>query len=591
MLNFRFTIFNALIVLGFTSASYALPAAPPQISSELSGVVHDEQGRPLVGAVVSVFGRNLAQGARVAVTDDEGRFEVVDVPPGLYRLRAYLEGFLPSDYAKVLVQAGVEAAGSILMSLASASGESEPEDEAESIRTAAELQWLLRHAERNILRDADETVSVASLDLAPSSAPEPGFFADVGGEFGVMAGTAGRDIDEFPAAGAGLDGRLAFAHLTIPTKQDGYWLVSAQLLESALSSWAGRAEFVDNSMSGHEVSTGVTYGKYLYGDVEGFRPPEAGLVQRQGQGDIGATEWFGSIFARDTFSLGDAQVTAGLDYRHFSYLSQAGYASPSLAVSYPIDSESKTVVRGEMDYQLQAPGGEDMSLLSEMVYHDVYGPSLPQQRELRAERTQRFQLGVEQRLGEATSVTLRVFQENAADQLVRVYSKNLPVNGGAGYYAMGNQGDFETRGLGLSFSQRFGATQGTVGYNFGTARALTPTLPAALARDSEIHDVTTRVSTSIDRTRTRVRAAYRLTRHPILAEGRPGFASESSIDSRFDIQVYQMLPFVGWNGTRWELMVAVRSLFYEDTEGVSLLDEMSVIDAPKRVLGGVSVRF
>ncbi len=38
-------------------------------------------------------------------------------------------------------------------------------------------------------------------------------------------------------------------------------------------------------------------------------------------------------------------------------------------------------------------------------------------------------------------------------------------------------------------------------------------------------------------------------------------------------------------------MVAVRNLFYEDLEDVSILDEMAVIDAPRRVLGGVTVRF
>ena len=48
---------------------------------------------------------------------------------------------------------------------------------------------------------------------------------------------------------------------------------------------------------------------------------------------------------------------------------------------------------------------------------------------------------------------------------------------------------------------------------------------------------------------------------------------------------------MGWNGTQWEVMMAVRNLFYDDIEGASILDEMAVIDAPRRVLGGVTVRF
>jgi len=37
--------------------------------------------------------------------------------------------------------------------------------------------------------------------------------------------------------------------------------------------------------------------------------------------------------------------------------------------------------------------------------------------------------------------------------------------------------------------------------------------------------------------------------------------------------------------------VAVRNLFYENFESVSFLDEMAVIHAPRRILGGVTVRF
>jgi hypothetical protein len=52
-----------------------------------------------------------------------------------------------------------------------------------------------------------------------------------------------------------------------------------------------------------------------------------------------------------------------------------------------------------------------------------------------------------------------------------------------------------------------------------------------------------------------------------------------------------MLPFVGWEKTEWELMLAIRNLFYQDFENAAFLDELAVIDSPRRLLGGVSVRF
>jgi len=113
----------------------------------------------------------------------------------------------------------------------------------------------------------------------------------------------------------------------------------------------------------------------------------------------------------------------------------------------------------------------------------------------------------------------------------------------------------------------------------------------ALVSEPEIHDVTTTLGTSIDSTQTRLQAAYRVIYHPGIMPGVSSTLNGGNVDSRFSVQVFQLLPFVGWNGTQWELMVAVRNLFYDDIEKASILDELSVIDAPRRVLGGVTVRF
>jgi hypothetical protein len=40
----------------------------------------------------------------------------------------------------------------------------------------------------------------------------------------------------------------------------------------------------------------------------------------------------------------------------------------------------------------------------------------------------------------------------------------------------------------------------------------------------------------------------------------------------------------------WELLVAVRNMFYEPAEA-GALDELAVVAPPTRVLGGISVRF
>ena len=61
--------------------------------------------------------------------------------------------------------------------------------------------------------------------------------------------------------------------------------------------------------------------------------------------------------------------------------------------------------------------------------------------------------------------------------------------------------------------------------------------------------------------------------------------------ARFDVQVNQSLPFLNFSGAQWEMLVAVRSLFRDDLLDASVYDELLVMRSPKRVVGGVTVRF
>jgi len=605
MVNTRPAILTLCMSLGVAAVGLAGTDSAPAVPTALAGLVSDELGQPLGGATVSVFGKSLSRGALTAVTDDKGRFELAGIPPGMYRLRAYLSGFLPSAFARVVIEEGAGRVGTILMSLSRLESELSQEEYVEESgedRTAAELRWVVQHTDRNVLKEKEQAVAIAELhswDENPGFDPDFSQFSQFGlsGEFGIRAATYDQGLEEFPGAGAGLDARLAYARLFIPGNGDAHWLVSAQLLESALSSWAGRAEYVSSDLGGHRLSTGVTYGSFLYGDLGEFRPPES--VLGRGLRDQRSAEWFGSVYTSDTFLVGPATVHAGIAFQHFDYLDRASYASPRFEVSYPLGSGERTVIRGVAGRRLQAPGGEDIGLLSQVAYSSVYGPA-PPTRYLRAESTTQLGLGLEHQLTSRTRLAVRMFQESATDQLVRAFLDD-GISGGAGHFVVANQGDFRTRGLGVALAQTLGPMEGSVGYTFGRVVGSAVTAPVlaappvdsdqALAPEPEIHDVTTTLGASIDSTQTRLQAAYRVIYHPGLMPGASNATHRSNLDSRFSVQVFQLLPFVGWNGTQWELMVAVRNLFYDDIEKASILDELSVIDAPRRVLGGVTVRF
>ena len=98
-----------------------------------------------------------------------------------------------------------------------------------------------------------------------------------------------------------------------------------------------------------------------------------------------------------------------------------------------------------------------------------------------------------------------------------------------------------------------------------------------------------RMDAAAPSTRTRVSAACRFnsdfTRAAVddLGPG-PG--------TRFDVQVYQGLPFLNGDATRVELVFGVRNLIHSDMDGVSsIYDELLVVRPPTRVVGGVTVQF
>ena len=102
------------------------------------------------------------------------------------------------------------------------------------------------------------------------------------------------------------------------------------------------------------------------------------------------------------------------------------------------------------------------------------------------------------------------------------------------------------------------------------------------------HDVTATVEATIPETATRVTARCRVnTAYATASES----AVTSGLDARYDIRVMQMLPFSPIDGSTWELLVAVRSLFHEQVAGGSVYDELLVVSPPQQVVGGLVVHF
>src|SRR6266403_2124099 len=84
----RATMFAVVMV--FTAAS-AWPQA--SVTGSIAGAVRDSTGAVLPGVTVEVSSPALIEKVRVATTDDQGNYKIVDLRPGTYSVTFTLPGF------------------------------------------------------------------------------------------------------------------------------------------------------------------------------------------------------------------------------------------------------------------------------------------------------------------------------------------------------------------------------------------------------------------------------------------------------------------------------------------------------------------
>ena len=73
--------------------SFIPHAALAQQTSAIAGVVRDTSGAVLPGVTVEAASPVLIEKVRTVVTDDQGRYNIVDLRPGVYRVTFTLAGF------------------------------------------------------------------------------------------------------------------------------------------------------------------------------------------------------------------------------------------------------------------------------------------------------------------------------------------------------------------------------------------------------------------------------------------------------------------------------------------------------------------
>jgi TonB-dependent receptor-like protein/carboxypeptidase family protein len=604
----------------------------------IQGTVQDERGAPVAGATISALGASTA----LAVSDRAGRFEMRTLSPGPYLVRAHLAGFVASRGQMVDVRPNARASSAIALRhstpsstpaypiLAAGLGAAPESSSAppEEVGTAGttrsgdddhgEIAWRLRHLRRGILKDATVPEEILVSDTPPDQAVfGPGnflgravssparytanFFAGTpfSGQVNLLT-TGSFDTPQQLFTSDNFSRSTAYLALGAPVGDYADWTMRAALTQGDLTSWIIAGEYTTRAPARHRYDMGLSYSTQRYdgGNFAALRSVTDGSRNA------------GAMYAFDTFAVTPSiTLTYGGRYARYDYLDERSLFSPRVALT--LEPVEHFRISGILSRRALAPGAEEF-----MPRMDS-GIWLPPQRTfsaltgrpLEAERTNHLELEVERDIASAT-VSLRAFRQQVSDQLVTLFGIDLPGSPAAlGHYFLGNAGNMQASGLSAGARAAIAKRiHGSIEYSLTRAHFTSPEQAAYMlvfapyaSRAERIHDVAAAVETDVPETSTRVVVLYRVSNafaRPGAPEGQIGpptvaqaAADRSPLDSRFDVQVRQSLPFMDFSTAKWEMLIGVRNFFRETAPDQSVYDELLVVHPPKRIVGGLTLKF
>ncbi len=622
-------LFASALMLGF-AALHSTPAPAQGVSApafervttiasaatgHIVGTVMDESGKPLDGVVISALGGTTA----FAVTDKAGQYTLRQLPPGPYLLRAHLQGFLTARSTMVDVRPAVRSASSFTLRREGTPSAPRVTDAAVGTtaigappattakagdRDESDFAWRLRHLKRGVLKEAElmagipqdkdwfltDSFEFLGRAVGSSAKAATALFSDLslGGQVNLL--TTGAFDNPLQLLQLDRTSSVAFFSVGAPVGSHGDWAVRAAMNQSDLSSWMLAGSYVVTAPVAHRYQFGMSYSLQRY---EGGNTAALLAVSDNARN-------VGSVFGYDEWTVSRyLSVGYGANYAHYDYMVDgASLFSPRVGLTF--SPTAKTRIRASVARQLSAPGAEEFLPPTSAEYLPPQRTFSPLTRVgLRAQDMRHYEVGLERVMNGAT-IGVRVFEEQIDNQTVTVFGlrQSDDVAAALGHYYVGAAGNAALRGVGVTFTHAlFENVRGSVDYSMATAdwSASTPVEYALLTRrvpsavrsnDERIHDVTTSLQAEIPLSATRVVVLYKVNNAFV-----SGTSDVPGFDARFDLQINQALPFMNFRTSQWEMLVGVRNLFHESLANASIYDELLVVRPPKRIVGGLTVKF
>lgn len=570
--------------------------------SQILGVVRDELGQGLPGAVVLALGATLVSGR----SDARGRFSMA-VPAGDYILRAARDGYVSTYREAVRVVSDVPLHRTITMLKAGADDSvavapvTQTEPDPAVTRGGAvpsEATWRLRHLPRTVLRDEVPVWSTepgdALDDTAPLSRDWRAMVADLTGSLDLVT-TGSLALSQGSPMVFDAPSGVAYVAMGAPVGPHASWAVRAALTVEQVSAWAFLGEYRARSRNGRGAHAGVSYSAQTV-TLDGGAP-----LRRSVPTDVlraaaayGGGDW---AFPRD-FTV---SYQGRLEW--FDYLANPSLVSGAATLRKGIAPH--VAVFADVSRRMVAPGAD------QFAPPPAAGAWLPPGRTFSSLDTDQpigaaevdwaefgLALGVRARDGEppdrGIEVSVSRFVEQTSDQLATLFG--LDTRSHLGHYYIGVAGSPRVDGLAVGVSgPLMPYVSGRIVYTMSTTRwsdagyrashgVLEKMVAATDARQG--HDLTSTLEGRVPRLRTRVATAVRLN---------DWFASSSETRSgagaRFAIHAEQPLPLPAVGPDAVVLVVGARTLLSDLHDSRGYYDDLLTVAPPLRVTCGIQMRF
>lgn len=569
---------SLLAVVSLSAGSIEAGSSSKTLAT-ISGIVTDNKGNPLAGALVSLLREGaVKQTVKHTLTDRQGKF-IAKVTPGRYGIKAIATGFNEVAFNAVDVQASQELVYKFNLEPVGY-GNTLPERR----RDRDDVKWTLRSAQtrRSIFQvqeGEDPTVrAVADAEAAMETAPE--VKTDDSKSRSRIHGVI---ENYFATNGFSPYVGLNFA-VSAPISDQVELIFSAQ---TGTESAPERLEATTRFRIGDRHKVGVT--------AAGLRYESPVWTARAGEHEDLAGQV--SFRAVDEWIVRDGIVIVmGLDYSRFIGAGGAQSLTPRLGIQF--DANARTRVKAAF-----ASGGDEDGIQSVATFEDeqvvfrgqALRPVAYVDGQAVLERSHRLEFGVERVLDNSSNVEATAFFDTTTGRgvgLLTFPATAFSGQAGDAFASVANQ-QGSSRGVRVVYTRRLNRVwSASAGYAFGRGQRLSPqgfSSPAELFENGLFQTAALQLGAGF-RSGTQVRTVFRFSPEATVFAIDPFAGRLGVYDPSLSIQVTQDLPSFGLP-VRAEAILDARNLLDAQTATENGEFMTFVGNARRSVRGGISVRF